>query len=67
MYVSLHQAVLKPFYFIFVLIGGRTADMVNNALLSDWINRLTLAQISAAVSGVGISVVAAAVVPSIIK
>ena len=61
------QVVLKPLYFVYTVIGGHAADKLNRYLLSDWINRLTMTQVAAAISGLGMSVVAVAAAPAIVK
>lgn len=61
------QVVLKPFYVLYTLLPARAADKLNNVLLAEWINRLTAAQLAAAMGGLGASVVVAAVGPSDIK
>ena len=50
------------------MLGAPATNTLNNILLADWINRLTLSQIAvAAVGGVGMSAVAAAAGPAIVK
>ena len=58
------QVVLKALYFVYLLIGHRAAGRLNELLLADWINRLSLAEVA---GGVGVSVVLAAAGIAVIK
>ena len=56
--------LLKPFCFLYWIIGRRAAGKLNGVLLADWINRLSLAEVA---GGVGTSVLLAAAGGVVVK